>query len=151
MYRLDRAAVSRQHRQDSAQRCVMVLDAHFEEVTVLGIHHLRFAGTQAEEAGVEELGVGDARPPRDVERRGEVVVGFACRDELLAVLRELGARPEVIPLGPAPVLPLGPPAEALDLLRFRMVVGPGTEGDARLQRAMERLTELKTIVIDLRS
>jgi SAM-dependent methyltransferase len=72
---------------------------------------------------------------------GEARLRLPCRDELVAVLRELGADPEVIPLGPAPVLPLGPPAEALDLLRFRMVVGPGTPGDDRLRRAIDRLTE----------
>jgi SAM-dependent methyltransferase len=70
---------------------------------------------------------------------GEERLRLPCRDELLAVLRELGADPEVIPLGPVPVLPFGPPAEALDLLRFRMLVGPGTPGDQRLGRAIERL------------
>jgi SAM-dependent methyltransferase len=72
---------------------------------------------------------------------GEERLRLPCRDELVAVLRELGADPEVISLGPAPVLPLGPPDEALDLLRFRLVVGPGTPGDERLHRAIERLTE----------
>ena len=72
---------------------------------------------------------------------GEERLRLPCRDELLAVLRELGADPQVIPLGPAPVLPFGPPAEALDLLRFRMLVGPGTPGDARLHAAIDRLTE----------
>jgi SAM-dependent methyltransferase len=76
---------------------------------------------------------------RDVH--GEERLRLPCRDELLAVLRELGARPEVIPLAPAPVLAFGPPAEALALLRFRLVVGPGTPADARLHRAIERLSE----------
>jgi SAM-dependent methyltransferase len=72
---------------------------------------------------------------------GEARLRLPCRDELLAVLRELGADPRVIPLGPAPVLPFGPPAEALDLLRFRMLVGPGTPGDTRLHHAIARLAE----------
>jgi SAM-dependent methyltransferase len=72
---------------------------------------------------------------------GEDRLRLPCRDELLAVLRELGADPEVTPLGPAPVLPLGPPPEALDFLRFRLVVGPGTPADTRLHRALERLSE----------
>ena len=64
-----------------------------------------------------------------------------CRDEILAVLRELGAEPAVIPLGPAPILPLGPREEAIDLLRFRLVVGPGTAADARLHHALGALAE----------
>jgi hypothetical protein len=70
---------------------------------------------------------------------GEERLRLPCRDELLDVLRELGAEPEVIPLGPVPVVPFGEPAEALDLLRFRLVVGPGTDADARLQRAIAQL------------
>lgn len=72
---------------------------------------------------------------------GEERLRLPCRDELVAVLRELGADPEVIRLGPAPVLPFGPRPEALDLLRFRLVAGPGTPADARLHRAIERLAE----------
>jgi SAM-dependent methyltransferase len=72
---------------------------------------------------------------------GEERLRLPCRDELLAVLRELGAEPVVVRLGPAPLLPLGPRAEALDLLRFRMVVGPGTAADERLGRAIAALTE----------
>lgn len=72
---------------------------------------------------------------------GDERLRLPCRDELLAVLRELGAAPAVIPLGPAPVLPLGSRAEALDFLRFRLVIGPGTAADARLQGAFERLAE----------
>src|SRR5262249_8248854 len=56
---------------------------------------------------------------------GEERLRLPCRDELLAVLRELGVEPTVVPIGPAPLVPFGPPAEALDLLRFRLVVGPG--------------------------
>jgi hypothetical protein len=72
---------------------------------------------------------------------GEERLRLPCRDELLAVLRELGAAPEVIPLGPAPVIPLGRGAEALDFLRFRLVVGPGTAADARLRDVFHRLAE----------
>jgi len=74
---------------------------------------------------------------------GEARLRLPCRDELLAVLRELGAEPEVLPLGPAPVLPLGPPAEAVDFLRFRLVVGPGTPADVRLHEAIDRLVEVR--------
>jgi SAM-dependent methyltransferase len=72
---------------------------------------------------------------------GEARLRLPCRDELLAVLLELGARPEVVPLGPAPLIPLGPPAEALDFLRFRLLVGPGTPADGRLRRALDALAE----------
>jgi SAM-dependent methyltransferase len=72
---------------------------------------------------------------------GEERLRLPCRDELLAVLRERGADPTVVPLGPAPLVPLGTPAEALDFLRFRLVVGPGTAADDRLHRAIETLAE----------
>jgi SAM-dependent methyltransferase len=72
---------------------------------------------------------------------GEERLRLPCRAELVAVLRELGLEPEVIPIGPAPVLPLGAPDAALDLLRYRLVVGPDTDADVRLRRAIELLTE----------
>ena len=72
---------------------------------------------------------------------GEERLRLPCRDEVVAVLRELGAEPVVTPLGPAPILPFGPRGEAIDLLRFRLVVGPGTPGDVRLHRAIELLAE----------
>src|SRR5215472_358934 len=43
---------------------------------------------------------------------GETRLRLPCRDELSTVLRELGADAEPIGLGPVPVLPFGPPAEA---------------------------------------
>src|SRR5206468_7105869 len=61
--------------------------------------------------------------------------------DALPILGELGAEPVVIPLGPAPILPLGPREEAIDLLRFRLVVGPGTVADARLHHALDALAE----------
>jgi len=72
---------------------------------------------------------------------GEERLRLPCRDELLAVLRELGAEPVVIPLGPSPILPLGPREEAIDFLRFRLFASPGTTSDARLLRAVDVLAE----------
>ena len=72
---------------------------------------------------------------------GEDRLRLPCRDEVVAVLRELGAEPVVTPLGPAPILPFGARAEAIDLLRFRLVVGPGTPGDVRLHRALDLFAE----------
>lgn len=64
-----------------------------------------------------------------------------CRDEVVAALRELEIRPEVESLGAAPPMVLGPREQAIDLLRYRLVVGPGTPGDARLLAVLDRLTE----------
>jgi SAM-dependent methyltransferase len=72
---------------------------------------------------------------------GEERLRLPCRDELLAVLRERGLEPAVVPIGPAPLVPFGTPPEALDLLRFRLLVGPGTPADDRLHRAIEALAE----------
>jgi SAM-dependent methyltransferase len=72
---------------------------------------------------------------------GEERLRLPCRDELLAVLRERGVEPVVVPIGPAPLVSFGTPSEALDLLRFRLVVGPGTPADDRLHRALEALAE----------
>jgi SAM-dependent methyltransferase len=72
---------------------------------------------------------------------GEERLRLPCRDELVVVLRELGVEPTIVPIGPAPLVPLGTRAEALDFLRFRLVVGPGTAADDRLHRAIEALAE----------
>jgi hypothetical protein len=72
---------------------------------------------------------------------GQERLRLPCRDELVAMLQELGARPEVVAIGPAPLVPLGSPAEALDFLRFRLLVGPDTPADDRLQRALGDLSE----------
>jgi 2-polyprenyl-3-methyl-5-hydroxy-6-metoxy-1,4-benzoquinol methylase len=72
---------------------------------------------------------------------GEARLRLPCRDELLAALRELAIEPEVRSLGPAPPLSLGARADAIDLLRFRLLVGPGTAGDARLLGVVDALTE----------
>jgi hypothetical protein len=74
---------------------------------------------------------------------GEARLRLPCRDELLAALTELGIHPEVRSLGPVPVLPLGPRDEAIDLLRFRLVAGPGTPADARLLAALDELAETR--------
>jgi hypothetical protein len=72
---------------------------------------------------------------------GEARLRLPCRDEVVAALGDLGVVPEVRSLGPVPVLPLGPREEAIDLLRFRLVVGPGTPGDGRLLAVLDALTE----------
>jgi 2-polyprenyl-3-methyl-5-hydroxy-6-metoxy-1,4-benzoquinol methylase len=72
---------------------------------------------------------------------GETRLRLPCRDELVAALRELGIEPEVRSLGPAPPVSLGPRAEAIDLLRFRLLVGPGTPADERLLAVVDTLTE----------
>lgn len=72
---------------------------------------------------------------------GEERLRLPCRDELVAALGDLGIRPVLQGLGPAPMLPLGTREEAIDLLRFRLVVGPDTPADARLLAVLDALTE----------
>jgi hypothetical protein len=72
---------------------------------------------------------------------GEARLRLPCRDELVAALAELGIRPEATCLGPAPPLALGPRDQALDLLRFRLLAGPGTPADDRLLAVLDELTE----------
>jgi 2-polyprenyl-3-methyl-5-hydroxy-6-metoxy-1,4-benzoquinol methylase len=72
---------------------------------------------------------------------GEPRLRLPCRDELVAALGELGIEPEVRSLGPAPPVSLGSRAEAIDLLRFRLLVGPGTPADDRLLAVVDSLTE----------
>jgi 2-polyprenyl-3-methyl-5-hydroxy-6-metoxy-1,4-benzoquinol methylase len=72
---------------------------------------------------------------------GEARLRLPCRDELVAALAELSIVPAATCLGPAPPLALGPRAEALDLLRFRLLAGPGTPADARLLAVLDELTE----------
>jgi 2-polyprenyl-3-methyl-5-hydroxy-6-metoxy-1,4-benzoquinol methylase len=72
---------------------------------------------------------------------GEARLRLPCRDELLAALGELGIAPEVRSLGPAPAVSLGPRHEAVDLLRFRLLVDPGTPKDERLAASLDDLAE----------
>lgn len=72
---------------------------------------------------------------------GEERLRLPCRDEVVAALEEVGFEPEVTSLGPAPPLDLGPRAEALDLLRFRLLAAPGSPADARLLAVLDELTE----------
>lgn len=72
---------------------------------------------------------------------GEDRLRLPCRDEALAVLREIGADPAIIPLPPIPVGPFGTREEALDTLRLRLFAAPGTPADDRLQAAFADLTE----------
>lgn len=72
---------------------------------------------------------------------GETRLRLPCRDELLAALAELGISPDVARLGPVPPVALGTREEAIDLLRFRLLAGPGTPADARLLAVLDQLTE----------
>jgi len=72
---------------------------------------------------------------------GEARLPLPCRDELLAALAELGIVPDAAGLAPVPPLALGTRAEAIDLLRFRLLTGPGTPADARLLAVLDQLTE----------
>ena len=72
---------------------------------------------------------------------GEARLRLPCRDELLAALAELGIAPDPTRLGPVPPLALGTREEAINLLRFRLLTGPGTPADARLLAVLDELTE----------
>jgi 2-polyprenyl-3-methyl-5-hydroxy-6-metoxy-1,4-benzoquinol methylase len=72
---------------------------------------------------------------------GEARLRLPCRDELVAALAELSIVTEATGLGSAPPLALGPRDQALDLLRFRLLVGPGSPADARLLAVLDELTE----------
>jgi len=72
---------------------------------------------------------------------GEARLRLPCRDEILAALAELGIVPDAAGLAPVPPLALGTRAEAIDLLRFRLLTGPGTPADARLRAVLDQLTE----------
>jgi SAM-dependent methyltransferase len=72
---------------------------------------------------------------------GEARLRLPCRDELAAALAELSIVFEATCLGLVPPLALGPREQALDLLRFRLLVGPGTPADTRLLAVLDALTE----------
>jgi 2-polyprenyl-3-methyl-5-hydroxy-6-metoxy-1,4-benzoquinol methylase len=82
---------------------------------------------------------------------GETRLRLPCRDELVAALVELGIAPGARSLGPAPPMTLGPRAEAVDLLRFRLLVGPGTAKDKRLAAVLGDLTEERNGELYVRS
>jgi SAM-dependent methyltransferase len=71
---------------------------------------------------------------------GEDRLRLPCRDELVDVLRELGAEPELIDLPPQDVRPLGTPDEAFAELRRRLFIGSGTPAEARLREVVPALT-----------
>jgi SAM-dependent methyltransferase len=71
---------------------------------------------------------------------GEERLRLPCRDELLDVLRELGASPEVIPLPAFPPRSFGPAQRAYETLRARLFIGPGSPAESRLRPAIEALT-----------
>jgi 2-polyprenyl-3-methyl-5-hydroxy-6-metoxy-1,4-benzoquinol methylase len=72
---------------------------------------------------------------------GEARLRLPCRDELVAALRQLGIEPRVSRVGAVPLLPYGPRDDAVEQLRFRLVVGPGTPADARLLAILDDLME----------
>jgi hypothetical protein len=69
---------------------------------------------------------------------GEERLRLPCRDELLDVLRELGAEPKVIDLPPQEVRSFGIPEEAFAELRRRVYAGVGTAAEERLRAAMPK-------------
>lgn len=71
---------------------------------------------------------------------GEERLRLPCRDELVDVLRELGAEPELIDLPPQEVRPFGTPEEAFSELRRRVYTGTGTPDERRLRAAIPELT-----------
>jgi 2-polyprenyl-3-methyl-5-hydroxy-6-metoxy-1,4-benzoquinol methylase len=71
---------------------------------------------------------------------GEVRLRLPCRDELVGVLRELGAETRVIELPAQEVRSLGSPDEAFAELRRRLYIGAGTAAEERLRVAIRELT-----------
>lgn len=71
---------------------------------------------------------------------GEERLRLPTRDELIAVLRELGADSKRIDLPPQEVRPLGTPGEAFEELRRRLFIGAGTPAEARLREVIPALT-----------
>ena len=81
---------------------------------------------------------------------GEQRLRLPCAAELLDVLHELGARPVVVELPVFPPQPLSRAENALDELRRRLYVAPGSPADARLQAALPALTEERDGMLWLR-
>lgn len=71
---------------------------------------------------------------------GEDRLRLPCRDELLEVLRELGATPELIVLPSLAPRSFGPVEGAYETLRARLFIGSGSPAEARLQAAIDALT-----------
>lgn len=71
---------------------------------------------------------------------GEARLRLPCRDDVLDVLRELGATPRLIALPPQTPMSLGPPDVAFEELRRRLFIGAGTAQEFRLRGAMSTLT-----------
>ena len=74
---------------------------------------------------------------------GEERLRLPVRNELLAVLRELGIEPEIDTLPPRIPVAFGAPEEAFEMVRGRLFIGEGTQAEARLREAMAKLTELR--------
>jgi 2-polyprenyl-3-methyl-5-hydroxy-6-metoxy-1,4-benzoquinol methylase len=71
---------------------------------------------------------------------GEERLRLPCREELLAVVRELGGEPASIDLPPQAPRSLGAPEEAFRDLRRRLYIGEGTTHEAALRDAIDSLT-----------
>jgi SAM-dependent methyltransferase len=71
---------------------------------------------------------------------GEARLRLPCQDELLEVLRELGANPQVIPVDLQDVGSLGTPENAYEQLRRRLFIGAGGPYEARLRDAIHQHT-----------
>lgn len=74
---------------------------------------------------------------------GEERLRLPVRDELLAVLRELGIDPQIEALQPRLPDTLGTPEQAIDMVRSRLFIGTGTPEEARMLDAMQVLTEVR--------
>ncbi len=63
-----------------------------------------------------------------------------CRDELLDVLRELGAHPQVIPVDTQEMSSFGTPEDAYEQLRRRLFIGADSPFEPRLRDAIDQHT-----------
>ncbi|MBA2288869.1 MAG: class I SAM-dependent methyltransferase [Chloroflexia bacterium] len=72
---------------------------------------------------------------------GEERLRLPVRNELIAVLREMGVDPRIDPRPPRMPASFGTPEEAFDLARRRLFIGEGTPAATRLRNAMRALTE----------
>ena len=71
---------------------------------------------------------------------GEERLRLPCRAELVDVLRELGAAPQLIYLPPHEPQPFGTREAAREELRRRLYIGHGTALESRLDAAIDALT-----------
>ncbi len=74
---------------------------------------------------------------------GEERLRLPCREELQAVLLELGAEPQEAVLPPQVPQALGTPDDAFAMLRRRMYIGAGNLHERKLESAIDRLTRMR--------